>query len=176
MSTLTRAPALLRVWFSPFTLLQTGSLVNSLLHTPESLQGFLCLYLPSHQRLQATGLQFRSLLTWVLRLELRPSHFHSKKPFPGSHFPSSFFCPLMSTIRFDFFFWLDLFLLQTSFNPFLPTLKELRSEVELEVLGDTEGLSLSFTALCNNGIILPNQKKCSHMKVGDTVSRYPVDL
>lgn len=118
----------------------------------------------------------RSLLTWVLRPELRPSHFHSKKPFPGSHFPSSFFCPLMSTIRFGFFFWLDLFLLQTSFNPFLSTLKELRSEVELEVLGDTEGLSLSFTALCNNGILLPNQKKCSHMKVGDTVSRYPVDL
>ncbi|XP_049979493.1 integrin beta-6 [Alexandromys fortis] len=48
--------------------------------------------------------------------------------------------------------------------------EELRSEVELEVLGDTEGLSLSFTALCNNGILFPNQKKCSHMKVGDTAS------
>lgn len=175
MSTRTRASARVRVWFSPFTLLQTGSLVNSLLHTPGSLQGFSCLYLPSHQRLQATGLPFRSLLTWVLRPELRPSHFHSKKPFPWSHFHSSFFCPLMSTIRFGFF-WLDLFLLQTSFNPFLSTPKELRSEVELEVLGDTEGLSLSFTALCNNGILLPNQKKCSHMKVGDTVSRHPVDL
>ncbi|XP_059115136.1 integrin beta-6 isoform X1 [Peromyscus eremicus] len=48
--------------------------------------------------------------------------------------------------------------------------EELRSEVELEVLGDTEGLSLSFTAICNNGILFPHQKKCSHMKVGDTAS------
>lgn len=50
-------------------------------------------------------------------------------------------------------------------------LKELRSEVELEVLGDTEGLNLSFTAVCNTGTPFPHQKKCSHMKVGDTVSR-----
>ncbi|XP_036041625.1 integrin beta-6 isoform X1 [Onychomys torridus] len=48
--------------------------------------------------------------------------------------------------------------------------EELRSEVELEVLGDTEGLSLSFTAICNNGVLFPHQKKCSHMKVGDTAS------
>ncbi|XP_072468235.1 integrin beta-6 isoform X2 [Notamacropus eugenii] len=48
--------------------------------------------------------------------------------------------------------------------------KELRSEVELEVLGDTEGLSLSFTAICNNGTILPHQKKCSHIKVGGTAT------
>ncbi|EMP38729.1 Integrin beta-6, partial [Chelonia mydas] len=48
--------------------------------------------------------------------------------------------------------------------------KELRSEVELEVLGDTEGLNLSFTAICNNGTIFPRQRKCSHIKVGDTVS------
>lgn len=48
--------------------------------------------------------------------------------------------------------------------------EELRSEVELEVLGDTEGLNLSFTALCSNGILFPHQKKCSHMKVGDTAS------
>nr|XP_045003486.1 integrin beta-6 isoform X1 [Jaculus jaculus] len=48
--------------------------------------------------------------------------------------------------------------------------EELRSEVELEVLGDTEGLNLSFTAVCNNGIIFTHQKKCSHMKVGDTAS------
>ncbi|KAK2509653.1 hypothetical protein MC885_020196 [Smutsia gigantea] len=46
--------------------------------------------------------------------------------------------------------------------------EELRSEVELEVLGDTEGLNLSFTAVCNNGTVFPHQKKCSHMKVGDT--------
>ncbi|XP_044525777.1 integrin beta-6 isoform X4 [Gracilinanus agilis] len=48
--------------------------------------------------------------------------------------------------------------------------KELRSEVELEVLGDTEGLSLSFTAVCNNGTIFPHQKKCSHIKVGGTAT------
>ncbi|XP_012664430.1 integrin beta-6 isoform X4 [Otolemur garnettii] len=48
--------------------------------------------------------------------------------------------------------------------------EELRSEVELEVLGDTEGLNLSFTAICANGIVFPHQKKCSHMKVGDTAS------
>ncbi|XP_027721823.1 integrin beta-6 [Vombatus ursinus] len=48
--------------------------------------------------------------------------------------------------------------------------KELRSEVELEVLGDTEGLSLSFTAICNNSTVFPNQKKCSHIKVGGTAT------
>ncbi|KAB0390225.1 hypothetical protein E2I00_002487, partial [Balaenoptera physalus] len=48
--------------------------------------------------------------------------------------------------------------------------EELRSEVELEVLGDTEGLNLSFTAVCNTGTPFPHQKKCSHMKVGDTAS------
>uniref|UniRef100_A0A8C9DLL9 Integrin beta n=1 Tax=Prolemur simus TaxID=1328070 RepID=A0A8C9DLL9_PROSS len=48
--------------------------------------------------------------------------------------------------------------------------EELRSEVELEVLGDTEGLNLSFTAICNNSTLFPHQKKCSHMKVGDTAS------
>uniref|UniRef100_A0A5F9D218 Integrin beta n=1 Tax=Oryctolagus cuniculus TaxID=9986 RepID=A0A5F9D218_RABIT len=47
--------------------------------------------------------------------------------------------------------------------------EELRSEVELEVLGDTEGLNLSFTAICNS-TLFPHQKKCSHMKVGDTAS------
>jgi len=49
--------------------------------------------------------------------------------------------------------------------------KELRSEVELEVLGDTEGLNVSFTAICNNGTFFPHQRKCSHVKVGDTVSK-----
>ncbi|XP_008946365.1 PREDICTED: integrin beta-6 isoform X3 [Merops nubicus] len=48
--------------------------------------------------------------------------------------------------------------------------QELRSEVELEILGETEGLNLSFTAICNNGTFLPHQRKCSHVKVGDTVS------
>ena len=48
--------------------------------------------------------------------------------------------------------------------------QELRSEVELEVSGDTEGLDLSFTAICNSGTFLPHQRKCSHVKVGDTVS------
>nr|XP_033802460.1 integrin beta-6 [Geotrypetes seraphini]XP_033802461.1 integrin beta-6 [Geotrypetes seraphini]XP_033802463.1 integrin beta-6 [Geotrypetes seraphini] len=48
--------------------------------------------------------------------------------------------------------------------------KELRSEVDLEVLGDTEGLTLSFTALCSKDKVLPHLKKCSNIKVGDTVS------
>ncbi|XP_029461445.1 integrin beta-6 [Rhinatrema bivittatum] len=48
--------------------------------------------------------------------------------------------------------------------------KELRSEVDLEVLGDTEGLALSFTALCSRDLVLPHLKKCSNIKVGDTVS------
>ncbi|XP_004608161.2 integrin beta-6 [Sorex araneus] len=48
--------------------------------------------------------------------------------------------------------------------------EEIRSEVELEILGDTEGLNLSFMAICNNGTVFPHQKKCSHMKVGDTAS------
>ncbi|XP_031455432.1 integrin beta-6 isoform X2 [Phasianus colchicus] len=48
--------------------------------------------------------------------------------------------------------------------------QELRSEVELEIFGDTEGLDLSFTAICNNGTFFPHQRKCSHVKVGDTVS------
>ncbi|NXU60552.1 ITB6 protein, partial [Horornis vulcanius] len=48
--------------------------------------------------------------------------------------------------------------------------QELRSEVELEILGETDGLNLSFTAICNNGTFFPHQRKCSHVKVGDTVS------
>ncbi|RLW04896.1 hypothetical protein DV515_00005515 [Chloebia gouldiae] len=48
--------------------------------------------------------------------------------------------------------------------------QELRSEVELEILGETEGLNLSFTAICNNGTFFPHQRKCSRVKVGDTVS------
>ncbi|XP_074685055.1 integrin beta-6 isoform X1 [Strix aluco] len=48
--------------------------------------------------------------------------------------------------------------------------QELRSEVELEILGETEGLNLSFTAICNNETFFPHQRKCSHVKVGDTVS------
>uniref|UniRef100_UPI00403858B1 integrin beta-6-like n=1 Tax=Callospermophilus lateralis TaxID=76772 RepID=UPI00403858B1 len=48
--------------------------------------------------------------------------------------------------------------------------EELRSEVELEVLGDTKGLNLSFTTVCNNGTLFPHQKKCLHMKVGDIAS------
>ncbi|KAM4697887.1 integrin beta-6 [Rhinophrynus dorsalis] len=48
--------------------------------------------------------------------------------------------------------------------------KELRSEIELEVSGDTDGLSLSFTALCNNDTAIPKSKKCQHVRVGDRVS------
>uniref|UniRef100_A0A665WSQ3 Integrin beta n=1 Tax=Echeneis naucrates TaxID=173247 RepID=A0A665WSQ3_ECHNA len=48
--------------------------------------------------------------------------------------------------------------------------KELRSEIELEVLGDTEDLQMSFTAICPNGTVLPDLKKCSKVKPGETVS------
>ncbi|XP_064419812.1 integrin beta-6 isoform X2 [Latimeria chalumnae] len=48
--------------------------------------------------------------------------------------------------------------------------EELRSEVELEVLGNTEDLQLSFSAICHNNTIVPGQKRCSHLQVGDTVS------
>ncbi|XP_028291770.1 integrin beta-6 isoform X1 [Gouania willdenowi] len=47
--------------------------------------------------------------------------------------------------------------------------KELRSEIELEVLGDTEELHLSFTALCPNGAVLPDTKRCSNSKPGEMV-------
>ncbi|KAM7405943.1 hypothetical protein PAMP_000353 [Pampus punctatissimus] len=47
--------------------------------------------------------------------------------------------------------------------------KELRSEIELEVLGDTEELQMSFTAICPNGTILPDLKRCSNIKPGEMV-------
>ncbi|XP_008117348.1 integrin beta-6 [Anolis carolinensis] len=48
--------------------------------------------------------------------------------------------------------------------------KALRSEIELEVLGDTEGINMSFTAICNNNTAIANGKKCSHIKVGEVVT------
>ncbi|KAG9266565.1 integrin beta-6 [Astyanax mexicanus] len=48
--------------------------------------------------------------------------------------------------------------------------KELRSEIELEVLGDTEHLQMSFTALCQDGTVQPGTKRCTNVKVGDTVA------
>ncbi|XP_053116867.1 integrin beta-6 isoform X2 [Hemicordylus capensis] len=48
--------------------------------------------------------------------------------------------------------------------------KALRSEIELEVLGNTDGLNLAFTAVCNNSTAFPHQKKCSHIKVGEAVT------
>ncbi|XP_064183464.1 integrin beta-6 isoform X1 [Anguilla rostrata] len=48
--------------------------------------------------------------------------------------------------------------------------KELRSEIDMEVLGDTEDLQIGFTAICNDGTAQPGQKRCSNVKVGDTVS------
>ncbi|CAB1458070.1 unnamed protein product [Pleuronectes platessa] len=47
--------------------------------------------------------------------------------------------------------------------------KELRSEIELEVHGDTEELQMSFTAICPNGTVLPDLKRCSNVKPGETV-------
>lgn len=48
--------------------------------------------------------------------------------------------------------------------------QELRSEIELEVLGDTEELQMSFTAICPNGSVLPDLKHCANIKPGETVS------
>ncbi|XP_029954227.1 integrin beta-6 isoform X1 [Salarias fasciatus] len=47
--------------------------------------------------------------------------------------------------------------------------KELRSEIELEVVGDTEELHMSFTSICPNGSVLPDLKHCSNIKPGETV-------
>uniref|UniRef100_A0A8D0ED60 Integrin beta n=1 Tax=Salvator merianae TaxID=96440 RepID=A0A8D0ED60_SALMN len=48
--------------------------------------------------------------------------------------------------------------------------KALRSEIELEVLGDTDGINLDFTAICNNSTSLSHQKRCSSVKVGEAVT------
>ncbi|KAM8934441.1 integrin beta-6 [Pelodytes ibericus] len=48
--------------------------------------------------------------------------------------------------------------------------KELRSEIELELFGDTDGLNFHFTALCNNQTAVSNSKKCQQIRVGDIVS------
>ncbi|XP_077374277.1 integrin beta-6 [Festucalex cinctus] len=51
----------------------------------------------------------------------------------------------------------------------LTAYKELRSEIELEVLGDTEDLRMSFAAICPNGTVRPELKQCSNVKPGETV-------
>ncbi|XP_063789722.1 integrin beta-6 isoform X1 [Pseudophryne corroboree] len=52
----------------------------------------------------------------------------------------------------------------------LTAYKELRSEIELELSGDTDGLNLFFTAHCNNETDTPNSKRCQGIKVGNRVS------
>lgn len=47
--------------------------------------------------------------------------------------------------------------------------KELRSEIELEVLGETEDLHMSFTSICPNGTVSADMKHCSNIKPGETV-------
>ncbi|MED6289527.1 hypothetical protein CHARACLAT_003744 [Characodon lateralis] len=47
--------------------------------------------------------------------------------------------------------------------------KELRSEIELEVLGDTEELQMSFATICPNGTVFPDLKLCSNIRPGETV-------
>lgn len=51
----------------------------------------------------------------------------------------------------------------------IPVFQELRSEIELEVLGETEELEMSFTAICPNGTVIPDMKHCSNIKPGETV-------
>ncbi|XP_012670009.2 integrin beta-3-like [Clupea harengus] len=52
---------------------------------------------------------------------------------------------------------------------------KIRSKVELELQGIPEELSLSFNATCLNGEVIPGQKSCSGLKIGDTVS-FSVDV
>ena len=48
--------------------------------------------------------------------------------------------------------------------------QELRSEIDMEVLGDTEDLQIAFTAICHDGqAAQPGQKRCSNVKVGNKV-------
>ncbi|XP_068427927.1 integrin beta-5 [Clinocottus analis] len=46
----------------------------------------------------------------------------------------------------------------------------IRSKVELSVWDHPEDIGLSFTATCQDGQPLPGLKKCSDLKIGDTVS------
>ncbi|XP_056435946.1 integrin beta-5-like [Gadus chalcogrammus] len=46
----------------------------------------------------------------------------------------------------------------------------IRSKVELTVSDQPEDISLSFTATCQDGQPLPGLRKCSDLKIGDTVS------
>ncbi|KAG7263788.1 hypothetical protein CRUP_009972 [Coryphaenoides rupestris] len=46
----------------------------------------------------------------------------------------------------------------------------IRSKVELTVWDQPEDISLSFTATCQDGQPLPGLRKCSDLKIGDTVS------
>ncbi|MGH0126240.1 UNVERIFIED_CONTAM: hypothetical protein FKN15_000494 [Acipenser sinensis] len=47
---------------------------------------------------------------------------------------------------------------------------KIRSKVELELLDLPDELSLSFNATCMNGEVIPGQKSCSGLKIGDTVT------
>ncbi|XP_077569984.1 integrin beta-6 [Stigmatopora nigra] len=51
----------------------------------------------------------------------------------------------------------------------LTAYKELRSEIELEVVGDTRELRMSYAAVCPDGTVLSDLKRCSHVKPGQTV-------
>ncbi|XP_056286381.1 integrin beta-5 [Pseudoliparis swirei] len=46
----------------------------------------------------------------------------------------------------------------------------IRSKVELSVWDHPEDIGLSFTATCQDGEPLPGRRKCSDLKIGDTVS------
>ncbi|XP_074512312.1 integrin beta-3a [Sebastes fasciatus] len=48
--------------------------------------------------------------------------------------------------------------------------EDIRSKVELEILGVPDELHLSFNASCLNGEVIHGLKSCSGLKIGDTVS------
>lgn len=47
--------------------------------------------------------------------------------------------------------------------------QDIRSKVQLEVLGVPEELNLSFNATCLNGEVLQGLRSCQGLKTGDTV-------
>ncbi|XP_062868445.1 integrin beta-6 [Trichomycterus rosablanca] len=52
----------------------------------------------------------------------------------------------------------------------LTAYEELRSEIELEVLGNSKNLQISVTALCQDGTVHAGYKRCTNVKIGDVVA------
>lgn len=44
------------------------------------------------------------------------------------------------------------------------------------MVGDTEELQMSYTAICPNGTVLADLKRCSKVKPGETVSCFALSI